>query len=130
MNETTGGAAAFRLGLPRSACPYPYLEGRGLEWLAQWDREATLERLSIVIREEVVRQYRENERAACPGGAAFYEETVSPYLIAQRVLDDSYTMQKRSRWVMLTDSYVLGLAQGCGWLTVAWIGLSLWRWLS
>lgn len=49
--------------------------------------QTTLERLSGVIREEIVRQYRDNERATCPGGAAFYEENVSPYLIAQRVME-------------------------------------------
>lgn len=38
--------------------------------------------LARAIREEIVRQYRENERASCPAGAAYYEEHISPELTA------------------------------------------------
>jgi hypothetical protein len=37
------------------------------------------------IREEIVRQYREDERRTCPAGADYYEEEISPYLIAEAV---------------------------------------------
>lgn len=42
--------------------------------------------VASAIREEIVRQYREDERGKCPAGAAFYEENVSPLLIAQEAI--------------------------------------------
>jgi hypothetical protein len=48
----------------------------------------TPERLARIIRDEVVRQYRDDERGKCPGGAAYYEEHISPWLIALRVLEE------------------------------------------
>lgn len=39
-----------------------------------------------IIREEIVRQFREGEREKCAAGIAFYEEEVSPFLIARAVL--------------------------------------------
>jgi hypothetical protein len=47
--------------------------------------EAAIEQLAKIIREEIVRQYREDERGKCPAGTAYYEETISPWLIAQTV---------------------------------------------
>lgn len=35
------------------------------------------------IREEIVRQYRDDERGKCPLGVPFYEEDVAPMLIAE-----------------------------------------------
>lgn len=42
-----------------------------------------VEEMARAIREEQVRQYRDNDRANCPAGAAFYEENVGPYALAQ-----------------------------------------------
>jgi hypothetical protein len=50
------------------------------------DRTDTADRLASVIREEIVRQFRDNERHKCPAGCNFYEEHVSPLLIARCVL--------------------------------------------
>lgn len=38
------------------------------------------------VREEIVRQYRDDERRKCPAGTPFYEEEVSPLLIAEAAL--------------------------------------------
>src|SRR5436190_2034696 len=35
------------------------------------------------IREEIVRQYRDNDRARCPAGLPFWEEEVQPMLLAE-----------------------------------------------
>jgi hypothetical protein len=43
--------------------------------------------LAVIIREEIVRQYRDDERGKCPAGAAYYEENISPWLIARRILE-------------------------------------------
>ena len=42
-----------------------------------------IERVTHAVREEIVRQYRENERGKSPVGPAYYEEYVSPWLIAK-----------------------------------------------
>jgi hypothetical protein len=49
--------------------------------------EDVVEKVARGIREEIVRQYRDDERGKCPGGAAFYEENVGPYQIARAVLE-------------------------------------------
>jgi hypothetical protein len=41
-----------------------------------------VERVALAIREELVRQYRDDERHKCPAGPAYYEEAISPTLIA------------------------------------------------
>lgn len=41
--------------------------------------------LAKAIREEIVRQYRENERYKCPAGALYYEEEIMPWQIAEVV---------------------------------------------
>ncbi len=41
--------------------------------------------LAKAIREEIVRQYRDDERRTCPAGAFYYEQEISPYLIAEVV---------------------------------------------
>lgn len=46
------------------------------------------EALAMIIRNEVVRQYREDECRKCHLGSAHYEEHISPYLIALRVLHE------------------------------------------
>jgi hypothetical protein len=43
-------------------------------------------KLTKIIREEIVRQYRDDERRKCPAGTPYYEEEVGPYLIARSVL--------------------------------------------
>lgn len=46
-----------------------------------------LERATAAAREEIVRQYREDERGKCPAGVNYYEEHVAPDLIARAVLE-------------------------------------------
>jgi hypothetical protein len=41
-----------------------------------------VERVARAIREEIIRQHRDNERGKCPAGAAFYEEHIAPSQIA------------------------------------------------
>lgn len=41
-----------------------------------------VERVARAVREEIVRQYRESESANCPAGVTYYEEYISPHLIA------------------------------------------------
>ena len=43
------------------------------------------DQLPKIIRNEIVRQYRDDERKKCPAGIAYYEEKISPYLIALKV---------------------------------------------
>jgi len=45
------------------------------------------EELARVLREERVRQYRDNERATWPGGSANYEEHQGPWLEARAALE-------------------------------------------
>ena len=45
--------------------------------------EALVRRLTTAIREEVVRQYRDDDRGKWPGGSHDYEEVQSPWLIAR-----------------------------------------------
>ena len=45
-----------------------------------------IEAVTRAVREEILRQYREDERSSCPGGRAYYEEEISPFLIAQRAI--------------------------------------------
>ena len=45
--------------------------------------EALVRRLTTAIREEVVRQYRDDDRGNWPGGSHDYEEIQSPWLIAR-----------------------------------------------
>lgn len=44
-----------------------------------------IEQMSSAVREEIVRQYRD-DRGKCPGGAHFYEEHIAPNLVARAVL--------------------------------------------
>ena len=56
---------------------------------AAWNRRTpsvTREEIAQAIREEIVRQYRDDERGKCPAGSYFYEEYVSPALIADAIL--------------------------------------------
>lgn len=38
------------------------------------------------LREEIVRQYRDEDRRKCPAGVAFWEEHVQPVLLAEVAL--------------------------------------------
>lgn len=38
------------------------------------------------IREEIVRQYRDDDRRKCPAGVPFWEEEVQPMLLAEVAL--------------------------------------------
>jgi hypothetical protein len=49
--------------------------------------EGMLERIAQAVREEIVRQYRDDERYKCPAGTGFYEEYVSPGLIAKAAVE-------------------------------------------
>ncbi len=50
------------------------------------DRAGLIETMTQAVREEVVRQLRENERSKSAAGAACYEEHIGPYLVAYAVL--------------------------------------------
>lgn len=56
----------------------------GAEWM--FASEETVEKIARAIREEIVRQHREDERRTFPGGSHYYEETQSPWLIARAAL--------------------------------------------
>ena len=43
----------------------------------------TTARLAMALREEIVRQYRDDDRRKCAVGAAFWEEEVQPMLLAK-----------------------------------------------
>lgn len=45
-----------------------------------------IERIALAVREEIVRQYRDDERGRCPAGSAYYEEHIGPALIARAAL--------------------------------------------
>lgn len=45
-----------------------------------------LEETTRAIREEIVRQYRDDDRGRCPAGAHYYEEHIGPHLIAIKAL--------------------------------------------
>ncbi len=46
-----------------------------------------LERAARAIREEITRQYRDDERGKCPAGAHYYEQDIAPEYIARAVLE-------------------------------------------
>lgn len=56
----------------------------GAEWM--FASEETVATLAKAIREEIVRQYRDDERRTFPGGSYHYEESQSPWLIARAAL--------------------------------------------
>lgn len=44
---------------------------------------ADLAVVAKAIREEIVRQYRDQDRQKCPAGIPFWEEEVQPMLLAE-----------------------------------------------
>ena len=78
---------------PSTAWDCPYWKCRedgvchGVTYGGCRDKTTTsIERVARAVREEIVRQYRDDERGRCPAGRAFYEENISPWLIAQRAI--------------------------------------------
>ena len=47
-----------------------------------------VERVARAVREEIVRQYREDERGKCPSGTQFYEESIGPAKIALAAIEE------------------------------------------
>lgn len=45
-----------------------------------------VEEVARAVREEIVRQYRDDDRGKCPAGAFFYEQEIGPYLIASAAI--------------------------------------------
>jgi hypothetical protein len=45
--------------------------------------DETIERIARAIREEIVRQYRDDDRGKCPAGVLFWEEEIQPILLAE-----------------------------------------------
>lgn len=45
-----------------------------------------VKRVARAVREEIVRQYRDDERGRCPAGSAYYEEHIGPDLIARAAI--------------------------------------------
>lgn len=58
-------------------------------------RRAEMTAVAKAIREEIVRQYRDDGRT-CRAGPAFYEEEIAPYLIAEAALKAHGKFQTRS----------------------------------
>ncbi len=56
--------------------------------IAVWNRrpEPDVVRVTVAVRDEIIRQYRDNERATCPAGSSFYENEVLPYQIARAAI--------------------------------------------
>lgn len=48
--------------------------------------QTMIERVARAIREEIVRQYRDNERQTFIAGVNYYEENISPELIARAAI--------------------------------------------
>lgn len=46
----------------------------------------SVEGLAAIIREEILRQYREQDRQRCPGGVAFWEEEIQAHSLANAVI--------------------------------------------
>lgn len=46
------------------------------------NQDARLAKIASAVREEIVRQYREDERRKCHAGVLYYEEEIMPWLIA------------------------------------------------
>jgi hypothetical protein len=44
------------------------------------------DKLAKAIREEIVRQYRDDDRGKCPAGISFWEEEIQPFLLAHAAL--------------------------------------------
>ena len=60
------------------------------------DKDKRLALIATAVREEIVRQYRDDERRKCTAGVLYYEEEVMPWLIAKvaaRVADETAAIQ-------------------------------------
>ena len=60
------------------------------------DKDKRLALIATAVREEIVRQYRDDERRKCTAGVLYYEEEVMPWLIvkvAARVADETAAIQ-------------------------------------
>jgi hypothetical protein len=51
--------------------------------MATMDKDRRLLLIANAVREEIVRQYRDDERRKCPAGVLYYEEEIMPWLIAK-----------------------------------------------
>ena len=58
--------------------------------------DETIERIARAIREEIVRQSRDDDRGKCPAGVLFWEEEIQPILLAE------VTMRAQDEHVMGT----------------------------
>lgn len=45
--------------------------------------EELMDAAAVAVRDEILRQYRDDDRGKCPAGSAWYEEHVAPGLIAR-----------------------------------------------
>ena len=61
----------------------PYIGRRGHEGSMTERDDETIERIARAIREEIVRQYRDDDRGKCPAGVLFWEEEIQPILLAE-----------------------------------------------
>lgn len=46
--------------------------------------DTMIERVARAVREEITRQYRDDERGKCPAGSYFYEEHIAPRIYSPR----------------------------------------------
>jgi hypothetical protein len=59
--------------------------------------DETIERIARAIREEIIRQYRDDDRGKCPAGVLFWEEEIQPILLAEVAMraHDEHVMGKK-----------------------------------
>lgn len=72
-----------------------------------------VERVARIIREEIVRQYRDDERGKCPAGRTFYEEQIAPELIAVEAI-------KAMRASHPSAQFVAGMREAAEKMIAAW----------
>lgn len=56
------------------------------------DKDWRLMLIANAVREEIVRQYRDDERRKCPAGVCYYEEEIMPWkiaVVAAKVADET-----------------------------------------
>lgn len=67
-----------------------------------------VDEVARVVREEIVRQYRDDERGKCPAGVNYYEEHISPEHIAEAAMRAIVKqMRERTSPNSMFDEYML-----------------------
>lgn len=56
--------------------------------------EGKLHLVAKAIREEIVRQYRDQDRQRCPAGVQFWEDEIQPMLLAEAAIRANGEIEK------------------------------------